>query len=117
MCDQDHFDDDVAKFEKMGLVTRRQLGVLVSAGVCMTLPTVANAVAVKEEDVMIKTPDGMCDAYFVHPTGGTAPGVLYWPDVFGLRPAAKQMAKRLAESGYSVLAINPFYRVKKAPTP
>src|SRR6187549_722080 len=26
------------------------------------------------------------------------------------------MGKRLAESGYSVLVVNPFYRVKKAPT-
>jgi carboxymethylenebutenolidase len=116
MCDQDHFDDDVAEFEKRGLVTRRQFGAFVAAGVCMTLPEVANAVAVKESDVMIKTPDGTCDAYFVHPTSGAAPGVLMWPDVFGLRPAFQQMAKRLAESGYAVLVINPFYRVKKAPT-
>jgi carboxymethylenebutenolidase len=116
MCDQDHFDDDVAEFEKRGLVTRRQFGAFVAAGVCMTMPEVANAVAVKESDVMIKTPDGTCDAYFVHPTSGAAPGVLMWPDVFGLRPAFQQMAKRLAESGYAVLVINPFYRVKKAPT-
>lgn len=116
MCDQDHFDDDVTEFEKLGLVTRRQFGVLVAAGACMTLPDVANAVAVKEENVMIKTPDGMCDAYFVHPTSGSAPGVIYWPDIFGLRPASQQMGKRLAESGYSVLVVNPFYRAKKAPT-
>ncbi len=116
MCDQDHFDDDVAEFEKRGMVTRRQFGAFVAAGVCMTLPEVANAVTVKESEVSIKTPDGTCDAYFVHPASGTAPGVLMWPDVFGLRPASKQMAKRLAESGYSVLVVNPFYRVKKAPT-
>jgi carboxymethylenebutenolidase len=116
MCDQDHFDDDVKEFEKRGLVTRRQFGALVSAGVCMVLPQVANAAAVTESDVTIKTPDGNCDAYFVHPTSGAAPGVLYWPDIFGLRPASKQMGKRLAESGYSVLVINPFYREKKAPT-
>jgi carboxymethylenebutenolidase len=77
---------------------------------------VANAVAVTESDVTIKTPDGECDAYFVYPTSGAAPGVIYWPDIFGLRPASKQMAKRLAESGYSVLVVNPFYRQKKAPT-
>jgi carboxymethylenebutenolidase len=116
MCDQDHFDDDVAEFEKRGLVTRRQFGAFVAAGVCMTLPEVANAATVKESEVTIKTPDGMADAYFVHPANGTAPGVLMWPDVFGLRPATKQMAKRLAESGYSVLVVNPFYRTKKAPT-
>jgi carboxymethylenebutenolidase len=116
MCDQDHFGDDVAEFEKRGLVTRRQFGVLVGAGVSMMLPAVANAAAVTEQDVTIKTPDGTADAYFVHPATGTAPGVLYWPDIFGLRPASRQMGKRLAESGYSVLVVNPFYRLKKAPT-
>jgi carboxymethylenebutenolidase len=74
------------------------------------------AVGVKESEVTIKTPDGTCDAYLVHPSSGTHPGVLVWPDIFGLRPAFRQMGKRLAESGYSVLVINPFYRVKKAPT-
>jgi len=115
MCDEDHFAHDAEKFEKLGLVTRRQFGVLVAAGACMALPEVANAVAVKEENVTIKTPDGMCDAYFVHPTSGTAPAVIYWPDIFGLRPASMQMGKRLAESGYAVLVVNQFYRDKKAP--
>ena len=116
MCDQDHFEDDLPEFEKRGLVTRRQFGVLVGAGACMVLPQVANAVSVTESDVTITTPDGAADAYFVHPATGTAPGVLIWPDIFGLRPAFRQMGKRLAESGYSVVVINPFYRVKKAPT-
>src|SRR5689334_17774629 len=116
MCDQDHFDDDVKKYEAAGQVTRRQFGVLLGAGVAMMLPRVVNAVAVTEADVTITTPDGTCDAYFVHPATGTAPGVLVWPDIFGLRPAFRQMSKRLAESGYSVLVINPFYRVKKTPT-
>jgi carboxymethylenebutenolidase len=66
--------------------------------------------------VTIKTPDGTCDAYFVHPATGTAAAVLVWPDIFGLRPAFRQMGKRLAESGYSVLVVNPFYRTQKAPT-
>jgi carboxymethylenebutenolidase len=82
----------------------------------MLLPRVANAVAVTDAEVTVKTPDGDADCYFVHPSSGTAPGVLVWPDIFGLRPAFKQMGKRLAESGYSVLVVNPFYRVKKAPT-
>lgn len=116
MCDQDHFDDDKKDYEALGLVTRRQFGILLGAGVAMMLPPVLGAVAVKEEDVMITTPDGTCDAYFVHPATGTAPGVLLWPDIFGLRPAMRQMGKRLAESGYSVLVVNPFYRAKKAPT-
>src|ERR1051325_164809 len=116
MCDQDHFDDDLKDYEARGMVTRRQFGVLLGAGVAMMLPKVVDAVAVTESEVTIKTPDGMCDAYFVHPATGTAPGVLVWPDIFGLRPAFRQMGKRLAESGYSVLVINPFYRKMKAPT-
>jgi carboxymethylenebutenolidase len=116
MCDQDHFDHDKHEYESKGLVTRRQFGVLLGAGVVMMLPRVVNAAAVTEADVTITTPDGTCDAYFVHPASGTAPGVLLWPDIFGLRPAMRQMGKRLAESGYSVLVVNPFYRTKKAPT-
>ena len=116
MCDQDHFEEDRKEYEALGLVTRRQFGALVGAGVMMTLPQVANAVAVTESDVNVTTPDGTADCYFVHPTSGTAAAVLVWPDIFGLRPAFRQMGKRLAETGYSVLVVNPFYRVKKAPT-
>jgi carboxymethylenebutenolidase len=116
MCDQDHFEDDQKEFDALGLVTRRQFGVLLGAGIAMMLPQVVNAVAVTDGEVTVTTPDGMCDAYFVHPASGTAPGVLVWPDIFGMRPAFRQMGKRLAESGYSVLVVNPFYRVKKAPT-
>jgi len=116
MCDQDHFDDDKKDYEALGLVTRRQFGVLVGAGISLVLPQVMNAVAVTESDVTVKTPDGEADCYFVHPASGTGAGVLVWPDIFGLRPAFRQMGKRLAESGYSVLVVNPFYRVKKAPT-
>lgn len=116
MCDQDHYDDDLREFDARGMVTRRQFGVLLGAGMLMTLPRVVDAVAVTESEVTIKTPDGTADCYFVHPASGTAPGVLVWPDIFGLRPAFRQMGKRLAESGYSVLVVNPFYRTKKAPT-
>ena len=116
MCDQDHFEDDREEFEARGLVTRKQFGVMLGAGMAMMLPQVANAAAVTEADVSVTTPDGSADCYFVHPSSGTAAGVLVWPDIFGLRPAFRQMGKRLAESGYSVLVVNPFYRVKKAPT-
>src|SRR5579871_1748952 len=116
MCDQDHFEKDRQEYEARGLVTRKQFGIMLGAGVAMMLPRVANAVAVTESDVNIKTPDGEADCYFVHPATGTAAGVLVWPDIFGLRPAFRQMGKRLAESGYSVLVVNPFYRKQKAPT-
>ena len=116
MCDQVHFEDDREDFEARGLVTRKQFGALLGAGMSMLLPQVANAAPVTESDVTITTPDGTADCYFVHPASGTGPGVLLWPDIFGLRPAFLQMGKRLAESGYSVLVVNPFYRTKKAPT-
>jgi len=116
MCDQDHFEDDRQEYEARGWVTRRQFGALVGAGIALMLPKVVNAVAVTESEVTIKTPDGTCDAYFVHPATGSAAAVLVWPDIFGLRPAFRQMGKRLAETGYSVLVVNPFYRTQKAPT-
>jgi carboxymethylenebutenolidase len=113
MCDQEHFEKDRLEYERLGWVTRKQF---LGAGMAMMLPRVANAVAVNESEVTVKTPDGAADCYFVHPASGAVPGVLVWPDIFGLRPAFRQMGKRLAESGYSVLVVNPFYRTKKAPT-
>ena len=116
MCDQDHFEKDREEYQALGLVTRKQFGVMLGAGIAMMLPKVANAATVTESDVNVMTPDGTADCYFVHPASGTAAGVLVWPDIFGLRPAFRQMGKRLAESGYAVLVVNPFYRTKKAPT-
>ena len=111
MCDQDHFYEDLKKY------SRRDVGALAAAmGVAMMLPRSAHAVDVKESEVTIRTPDGECDAYFVTPTTGAHAAVLVWPDIFGLRPAKRQMGKRLAEEGYSVLVVNPFYRQLKAPT-
>src|SRR4030095_7639432 len=109
MCDQDHFEKDRQEYEARGLVTRREFGMMMGAGMAFMLPQVQNAVAVTESEVTVNTPDGTADCYFVHPTTGTAPAVLVWPDIFGLRPAFRQMGKRLAETGYSVLVVNPFY--------
>jgi carboxymethylenebutenolidase len=116
MCDQDHFENDRVEYEKLGKVTRKQFGMMLGAGAILMLPKVANAFAVEESEVNVATPDGAADGYFVHPASGTAAGVLIWPDIFGLRPAFRHMGKRLAESGYSVLVVNPFYRTKRAPT-
>lgn len=116
MCDNDSLDDMLEYRLRDGL-SRRQFGALtLGAGLTSFLPAVAEAVAVQESEVDIKTPDGSCDAYFVHPAKGSHPAVLIWPDIFGLRPAFRQMGKRLAESGYAVLVINPFYRTQHAPT-
>jgi len=115
MCDE-HFEDDLTKYLRPEL-TRRQFGAAaVGIGMSMMLPRAADAVDVAESEVNVKTPDGTADCYFVHPSTGTGAAVLVWPDIFGLRPAFRQMGKRLAESGYAVLVVNPFYRVKKAPT-
>jgi carboxymethylenebutenolidase len=75
----------------------------------------ASAASVVETDVEIKTPDGTCDAAFIHPASGSHAGVLLWTDAFGLRPSMREMGKRLAAQGYSVLVPNPFYRMGKAP--
>src|SRR6266404_4025270 len=51
MCDQDHFEKDRQEYEALGLVTRKQFGVMLGAGVAMMLPQLANAVTVTEADV------------------------------------------------------------------
>jgi carboxymethylenebutenolidase len=114
MCDQDDLDEFA---RRSGELTRRQFGAMtLSAGLVAAVPAFGNTLPTTGADVDIKTPDGVADAYFVHPAQGKAPGVLIWPDIFGLRPAFKQMATRFAESGYAVLVINPFYRTQRAPT-
>lgn len=108
---------DIVEYQLRKGLSRRQLGALALGASAMSLlPAVADAVEVTGSEVEIKTPDGTCDAHFVHPVKGAHAGVLIWPDIFGLRPAFRQMGKRLAGSGYAVLVVNPFYRQKKAPT-
>lgn len=117
MCDNDSIKDIVEYNRRTGGLSRREFSALtLGAGLMSALPAAAAAVETKDSAVEIKTPDGTADAYFVHPATGKHPGVLIWPDIFGLRPTFRQMAKRLAESGYAVLVVNPFYRTKKAPT-
>ena len=99
-----------------GEIARRDFVASVAAGLAATAGTAAAAaLEVVEKDVAIKTSDGTCDAAFIHPKSGSHPGVLLWPDAFGLRPVTREMAKRLAAEGYSVLVPNPFYRLSKAP--
>lgn len=115
MCDE-RTDAENTKYLRSKGLTRREFGaVSAGAGLAFLLPRAANAQAVTEHEIDITTPDGVADAYFVHPASGAHPGVLIWPDAFGLRPAKRQMAKRLAESGYSVLVVNQYYRTKRAP--
>jgi carboxymethylenebutenolidase len=109
--------EDKKQSQNSDLARRDFVALSVTAGlVASTGSAEAAAQDVVETDVEIKTPDGTCDAAFIHPTKtGSYPGVLLWPDAFGLRPAMRDMAKRLAAEGYSVLVPNPFYRVSKAP--
>jgi carboxymethylenebutenolidase len=99
-----------------GNLTRRDFSAMVlGAGVAATLPGAANALDVADAMVELKTADGTAEAYFVHPASGGHPGVLIWPDAYGLRAALKQMARRLAESGYVVLVPNQYYRSTRLP--
>src|SRR6516165_3985034 len=118
MCDHDSLDDMV-EYQLRSRLSRRQFGALtMGAGVVSLLPPIAGAAGIEviESEVDIKTPDGTADCYFVHPAKGSHPAVLVWPDIFGLRPAFREIGKRLAQSGYAVLVVNPFYRTKRAPT-
>ena len=115
MCDQ-HTQEDVDEFLSRSGMTRRRFGTLSAAvGMAMMLPPVAHAQDVTEADVEVATPDGAADCYFVHPSTGQHPAVIVWPDILGLRPAFRAMGKRLAQSGYSVLVVNPFYRDARSP--
>ncbi len=112
--------DDKQGFEKLHNAvadpSRRDfIALSVAAGLAAATGSTFAAQPVVEADVTIKTPDGTCDAAFIHPQTGSHPGVLIWPDAFGLRPAMRDIGKRIAAEGYSVLIPNPFYRIAKAP--
>ena len=116
MCDDHTLDDNERYGKKNGPLNRRQfVAGMVGVSLAMYLPVNANAFGVTESYVTVKTSDGDADCYFVHPTKGKHPAVILWPDILGLRPAFELMGKRLAQSGYSVLVVNPFYRTQKAP--
>lgn len=121
MCDDDTERDSERYVSNDHLALQQKLSrrdfnkLTVGAVMASMLPTQAFATAVTEHDVEIQTPDGVCDAYFVHPSEGKHPAILVWPDILALRPAFRTMGKRLAESGYSVLVINPYYRSAKSP--
>jgi len=118
MCDRDTLEDTI-EYQLRGGLSRRHFGALtLGAGLTTWVAPVAHGdeLAVTESEVDIHTPDGTADAYFVHPAKGAHAAVLVWPDIFGLRPAFRQMGKRLAGSGYAVLVVNPFYRKQRAPT-
>ena len=108
--DPNHWPDATDDLSRRDFVALSVVGGLVVAtGSAQAAPRVVEA------EVTIATPDGTCDAVFLHPATGSYPGVLIWPDAFGLRPAMRAMGRRLAAEGYAVLVPNPFYRIGKAP--
>lgn len=97
-------------------ITRRDfVKTTAAAGFAVAAGATLGAQQVVETNLEIRTPDGTCDGAFIHPATGSHPAVVIWPDAFGLRPSMRDLAKRLAAEGYSVLVPNPFYRVAKAP--
>ncbi len=110
-------DDQDPKDLSSSDVSRRDfVTISLAAGIALAAGAVSEAaLPVVETNVQVKTPDGMCDAAFIHPTTGAHPGVVIWPDAFGLRPSMRDIGKRIAAEGYSVLVPNPFYRLAKAP--
>ncbi|MEQ8955878.1 MAG: dienelactone hydrolase family protein [Gammaproteobacteria bacterium] len=116
MCDELTQEQAEDYLSNSSGVTRRNFNKMTAtAGLAAMLPAVANAQAVNERDVEIRTPDGVADCNFVYPASGAHAGVLVWPDILGLRPAFRSMSRRLAESGYAVLTVNPFYRSARSP--
>src|SRR5215469_10545282 len=108
--------DSVRSRELTGDVSRRDfIAMSVAAGVAATAVPASAEMEVVETDVKVQTPDGTCDAAFIHPKSGSHPGVIIWTDAFGLRPSMREIGKRIAAEGYSVLIPNPFYRMGKAP--
>ena len=115
MTDEKH-DSENLNDVTTDMSRRDFIAVSVAAGlVAATGSASAAALPVVDTNVAIKTPDGTCDAAFIHPTTGSHPGVLIWADAFGLRPVMRDIGKRIAAEGYSVLVPNPFYRLAKAP--
>lgn len=112
MCDE-NTEKDIEEYIRAGKLSRREFGKLSAlAGLAAVFPQFANASGAQESEVKVETPDGMADCYFAHPASGKYPGVVIWPDIKGTRPAFKAMGRRLAESGYAVLVVNPYYRSK-----
>ncbi|WP_310964427.1 dienelactone hydrolase family protein [Nocardioides terrisoli] len=63
----------------------------------------------------LAVPDGTAEAYLARSDAdGDHPGVLFFIDAIGLRPRIEEMADRIADWGYVVLAPNLFYRSGRA---
>jgi carboxymethylenebutenolidase len=64
----------------------------------------------------LRTDDGICPTHAFHPDGnGPWPGVIFFMDGIGVRPALFTMGERLAAAGYYVLLPDLFYRAGAHP--
>ncbi|OYW16470.1 MAG: dienelactone hydrolase [Novosphingobium sp. 12-64-8] len=124
--------DDITDSENAGWLNRRQFS-LAGAGAAALValpgcskagsppatpsnaPETASALPTQSRTVVIDTPDGKADGFFVAPTTGKHPAVILWPDIAGLRDAYRTMGTRLAAAGYAVLVVNQYYRNSPAP--
>ena len=118
MCDE----DKLVRWAREGL-NRRQFGALggmAALAACAPMESASGgdsggSTSLTENTVSFATRDGTMDGFFVHPASGAAPAVLFWPDIASIRESKRQMARRLAGSGYAVLVVNPYYRDRAAP--
>lgn len=116
MCDHDTWKDVEERLRRRPRMTRRGFGgAAAGAGLAMMLPATAGARPISDRDVEIRTPDGVADCHFAFPSTGRHAAVLVWPDILALRPAFREMGRRLARAGYAVLTVNPFYRDARSP--
>ena len=113
MCDE-KTDEEADRWLRGRGMTRRAFTAS-SAAAAVALAVPARALSVRGEDVVVDTADGKADCWFVRPESGEYPGVIVWPDIVGLREAYREMGRRLAEAGYAVLVMNPYYRISPAP--
>jgi carboxymethylenebutenolidase len=113
MCNEETVKDDENFLRERGLTRRNFNASATGAALSMMLPSVANAMDIVDEDVVVETPDGLADCYFIRPAEGSHAAVIIWPDIKGIRPSFRMMGRRLAESGYSTLVVNPYYRTAK----
>jgi carboxymethylenebutenolidase len=100
---------------KRAMSRREMAGMALAAGFGTGTLVAGKRLPVDEADVEIKTPDGTCDAAFFFPAKGSHPGVLIFHDSLGLRPAMRELGRRIATEGYSVVVPNLFYRMAHAP--
>jgi carboxymethylenebutenolidase len=107
-------DQDGSAANRGDLSRREFVALSLAAGISIGALPLADSSLV-ETDVNVKTPDGTCDAVFIHPAKGAHPGVLIWPDSGGLRPVFRELGRRIAAEGYAVLVPNHLYRMAKAP--